>query len=125
MKTTWVLGVAVLMGVAALTAVAARNGAPGSAPDPRAAIFVRHGCNDCHAVSALRLAARHDVAPDLTYACGDVVLRYGVDLETFLDNPAGVMRLMLGAHLRLSAAARDSIAGILRGVYAQRVALRP
>jgi hypothetical protein len=67
----------------------------------------------------------HDVAPDLTYAYGDVLIRYGVDLETFLDNPSGVMRLMLKSHIRLNPVERDSVVQILRGVYGQRLASRP
>ena len=121
MKTTWMLGLLAMMGVATLGALAAATGATA---DPRAAIFVRRGCNDCHAIAALQVRARHDVAPDLTYAYGDVLLRYGVDLETFLDQPSGTMRLMLRSHIRLTEADRDSIVQILRGVYAQRVASR-
>ena len=122
MKATWVLGMVAVTGVAALAALAGNSRAlPES--DPRAAIFARRGCNDCHAVAALGVRARHDVAPDLTYAYGDVLSRYGVDLESFLANPQGVMRLMLSAHLRLTPMDRDSIVQILRGLYAQRVAL--
>lgn len=122
MKTTWVLGLVALTGAASMTTAATRTPA---APDPRSAIFIRHGCNECHAISALQIRAVHDVAPDLTYAYGDVVLRYGVDLERFLDRPSGVMRLMLGSHIRLSPADRDSIVRILVGMYAQRLASRP
>lgn len=124
MKTTWVLGLVAIAGVAALTTLAARTGSSAAA-DPRSAIFIRRGCNECHAISAFQIPALHDVAPDLTYAYGDVVLRYGVDLETFLDNPSGVMRLMLGSHIRLSPVDRDSIVQVLKGLYAQRVASRP
>lgn len=122
MKTTLVLGL-VAGTVVALTALATRTGGSPVVPDPRAAIFVRHGCYECHAISALRVRAVHDVAPDLTYAYGDVVLRFGVDLETFLDRPSGVMRLMLGSHIRLSPGERDAIVQILKGQYAQRVVL--
>ena len=123
MKTTWVLGLVALTGAASMTTAATRTDAP-VAPDPRSAIFIQHGCNECHTISALQIRAVHDVAPDLTYAYGDVVLRYGVDLERFLDRPSGVMRLMLGSHIRLSPADRDSIVRILVGMYAQRVASR-
>lgn len=123
MKTTWVLGLVALTGVASITTAATRTDAS-AAPDPRSAIFIRRGCNECHAISVFRIRAVHDVAPDLTYAYGDVVLRYGVDLERFLDNPSGVMRLVLGSHIRLSPADRDSIVRILVGMYAQRVASR-
>jgi hypothetical protein len=123
MKTTWLFGLMAVTGAAALTTLAART-APPAAPDPRSAIFIRHGCNECHAISAFKVPAVHDVAPDLTYAYGDVVLRYGVDLERFLDRPSGVMRLMLGAHVRLTPVDRDSIVQILKGLHAQRVASR-
>lgn len=93
-------------------------------PDPRGALFTQRGCTECHAVSGLGLKAATDVAPDLTYAYADVVIRYGVTLETFLDNPAGVMRLMLASHLRLTAAQRDSIVVILKQLYYERRADR-
>jgi hypothetical protein len=124
MKTTWVLGLVAVVGVA-VTALPTRTGGSPVATDPRSGIFLRRGCNECHAVSALRIRALHDVGPDLTYAYGDVLIRYGVDLETFLDNPSGVMRLMLKSHIRLNPVERDSVVQILRGVYGQRLASRP
>lgn len=86
-------------------------------PDPRASIFVARGCNECHGVWALGVKARSDVAPDLTFAYVDVVNRYGMSLEAFLNRPVGIMRLMLAAHVQLSIADRDSIARILKAVY--------
>lgn len=124
MKTTWVLGLVALTGAASMTMAATRTDTPAT-PDPRSAIFIRHGCTDCHAIYALRVKAAHDVGPDLTAAYTDVGTRYGVALETFLDRPTGVMRLMLESHIRLSVADRDSIVQILKGLYAQRVASRP
>lgn len=91
-----------------------------SPPDPRAAIFVQRGCTECHAISALGVSATRDVGPDLTFAYADVVNRYGVNLESFLSNPTGVMRLMLASHLHLSVADRDSIVHILKGLYDER-----
>ena len=88
-------------------------------PDPRGAIFVTQGCTQCHSVWALGVKAKSDAGPDLTFAYVDVVNRYGVDLQTFLYNPEGVMRLMLASHLNLSAASRDSIAHVLEGIYKQ------
>jgi len=88
--------------------------------DPRGRIFVERGCGDCHAVSALRIKAAADVGPDLTYAYGDVLRRYGLNLESFMANPPGVMRLMLASHLRLTVADRDSIVVLLRGLYEER-----
>ncbi|HUL01767.1 MAG TPA: hypothetical protein VLV16_00905 [Gemmatimonadales bacterium] len=87
--------------------------------DPRGAIFLTQGCTQCHSVWALGLKAKSDVGPDLTFAYVDVVNRYGVDLQSFLYNPEGVMRLMLASHLNLSAASRDSIAHVLEGIYKQ------
>ena len=101
----------------ALGAVAARGAAQS---DPRARIFVERGCRDCHAISALNMKASADVGPDLTYAYGDVLRRYGLNLESFMANPTGVMRLMVASHLRLSMADRDSIVILLRGLYEER-----
>lgn len=89
-------------------------------PDPRGEVFARQGCTSCHAIAGLGLTASADVAPDLTFAYGDVVRRYGVNLESFMANPTGVMRLMLGAHIGLSVAARDSIVDILKALYVER-----
>jgi mono/diheme cytochrome c family protein len=113
---------------AALVAAALSCAAPGagSAPPGPAAtasyagLFKRVGCADCHAVSALGVRAQQDVAPDLTTAYTDVVTRYGVNLETFLANPTGVMRLMLVAHLHLTQADRDSLVYILRVLHHER-----
>jgi hypothetical protein len=104
----------------ALAALAILAGAVGAQTDPRARIFVERGCRDCHAVSALQVKASTDVGPDLTYAYGDVLRRYGLNLESFMANPTGVMRLMVASHLRLSMADRDSIVVLLRGLYEER-----
>ncbi len=104
----------------ALAALVTFAGTVGAQSDPRARIFVERGCRDCHAISALKMKASTDVGPDLTYAYGDVLRRYGLNLESFMANPTGVMRLMLASHLRLSVADRDSIVRILRGVYEER-----
>jgi metal-dependent HD superfamily phosphatase/phosphodiesterase len=104
----------------ALTALAALAGRGVAQTDPRARIFVERGCRDCHAVSALHVKASADVGPDLTYAYGDVLRRYGLNLEAFMANPTGVMRLMLASHIRLSAVDRDSVVQILRGLYEER-----
>jgi hypothetical protein len=106
----------------ALTALAVVAAAGRGQTDPRARIFVQRGCNDCHAVSALRVKAAADVGPDLTYAYGDVLRRYGLNLESFMANPTGVMRMMLASHLRLTVADRDLIVRLLRRVYQERSA---
>lgn len=106
----------------ALTALAVVAAGGRGQTDPRARIFVQRGCNDCHAVSALRVKACADVGPDLTYAYGDVLRRYGLNLESFMANPTGVMRMMLASHLRLTVADRDLIVRLLRGLYQERSA---
>jgi hypothetical protein len=70
----------------------------------------------------LGVKASADVGPDLTYAYGDVVIRYGTSLESFLENPTGVMRLMLAAHLHLRPSERDSMVQVLKGLYVERSA---
>ncbi|HEU5261564.1 MAG TPA: hypothetical protein VFU41_09105 [Gemmatimonadales bacterium] len=118
------------LGLLAGALFAAWSCAPGAAPpggaratpaarlsDPRAAILVQRGCTECHAISAFGIRAARDVGPDLTFAYGDVVNRYGVSLETFLNDPSGVMRMMLASHLRLSAVDRDSMVHILKTLY--------
>jgi mono/diheme cytochrome c family protein len=88
-----------------------------AAAQQAARIFVERGCTACHGISALQLKARSDVGPDLTFAYGDVVNRYGRSLESFLGNPTGIMRLMFTAHLNVTQADRDSIVHILRNLY--------
>ncbi|HVH30224.1 MAG TPA: hypothetical protein VNA31_00960 [bacterium] len=90
--------------------------------DPRSAIFVKRGCPECHAISALRVKARTDVGPDLTFAYVDVVNRYGLNLRSFLENPRGLMGFVLTSHVHLSATDQDSINRILRSVYQEHLA---
>ncbi len=89
-------------------------------PEPKAALFVQNGCTECHAVSALGLRAATDAGPDLTFAYADVMSRYGTSLERFLDQPAGIMRMVLQSHVKLEPAARDSIIDVLRELFEQR-----
>lgn len=112
MRRFLVVSVAVLLGGSAAAQAPTR--------DPRGAIFVQRGCAECHAISALGVKAATDVGPDLTFAYADVVSRYGTNLESFLYNPTGVMRLMLASHLQLTTADRDSMLRILTGLYIER-----
>jgi hypothetical protein len=105
----------------AVATVRADTGAPPSG-DARAVIFVRRGCPECHAVSALGVKAAADVGPDLSFAYADVVNRYGVSLASFFDSPPGVMRLVLVSHLSLTQADRDSMLHVLKAVYHERLA---
>ena len=85
--------------------------------DPRGAIFVQRGCNACHGIWALGVKPQKDVGPDLTFAYVEVVNRYGTSLDGFLNDPSGVMRLMVASHLHLTAADRDSISHVLAAIY--------
>ena len=85
--------------------------------DPRAAIFVQRGCAECHAIAALGVKGVSDVGPDLTFVYADVVNRYGTTLEQFMDDPSGIMRMVLVSHVQLRGADRDSIVHVLHQVY--------
>lgn len=120
---------AVWIGLVSALSVAAKAGRPaqdvaadtGRAQlDPRAVIFVQRGCTECHAISGLGAIAEKDVGPDLTFAYADVLTRYDVNLESFLNDPSGVMRLMLASHLHLRMSDRDSMLHILKGLYQER-----
>jgi mono/diheme cytochrome c family protein len=112
---------AAVVATSLLAAVAMRAPLAGQGQeDRRADVFVRQGCNDCHAIAGLGVRASADVGPDLTFAYADVPLRYGVSLESFLDNPTGIMRLVFASHVRLPAADRDSILETLRALYLER-----
>jgi len=99
---------------------AASGGAFAQAHDPRAEIFIRRGCTECHAISGIHVKAKHDVGPDLTLAYGDVVNRYGVSLEAFLYEPRGLMRMMVASHISRASVDRDSLILILGGLYRAR-----
>ncbi len=120
---------AVWVGLVTALSVGANTGRPARAAvadtgraqlDPRAAIFVQRGCTECHAISGLGVTALKDVGPDLTFAYADVLTRYDVNLESFLNDPSGVMRLMLASHLHLRMSDRDSMLHILKGLYQER-----
>ncbi len=98
-----------------------RDTGTGPRGDPRAAIFVQRGCAECHAIGALGVKAATDVGPDLTFAYADVVNRYGLSLGWFLDNPRGLMGLVLTAHLHLSQSDRDSMSHTLEALYRERL----
>lgn len=112
--------VAVAVSIAALVPFARSRPSAGvaAAPqDPRADLFVKRGCTECHAITGLHVKASQDVGPDLTYAYGEVVTRYGVTLESFLYDPSGVMRLMLAEHLHLTRTDREAMLQTLRQLY--------
>jgi hypothetical protein len=111
-----------LFAVAGWIATAAIAGRGQAQQDPRAAIFVQRGCQECHAIAALRVKAATDVGPDLTFAYADVVNRYGTTLPSFFAEPPGVMGLVLASHMHLTRADRDSISRILRAVYEEHLA---
>lgn len=90
--------------------------------DPRASLFVRRGCADCHGIVALKVKAKTDAGPDLTFAYAEVPYRYGMTLERFLVEPPGIMRLVLGAHIQLRPLERDSLVQLFHDLYAQHLA---
>jgi hypothetical protein len=90
--------------------------------DPRAAIFVQHGCQECHAISPLGVKAATDVGPDLTFAYVDVVNRFGMNLRSFFKNPPGLMGFVLSSHIHLTQADQDSITRILYEICQEHLA---
>jgi hypothetical protein len=81
--------------------------------DPRAALFVRKGCPQCHSISALGVKSPAELGPDLTFAYTDVQSRFNMKLEEFLKNPTGTMQVVLSSQIKLSPAERDSVIHIL------------
>jgi hypothetical protein len=103
--------------------LAARSLAAQQAPaDPRASLFVRRGCADCHAIEALKVKAKSDVGPDLTLTYADVPHRYGMTLERFFDEPVGIMRVIFGGQIQLERAECDSLVRLFRDLYAEHLA---
>lgn len=119
MKPTTRMSVGALaLAVAALAAPAVEG-----QRDPRAHLFVDRGCSDCHTVIGLGIKSRADVGPDLTYAYGNVMYRYGMTLERFFEQPPGMMRFVIaGGHVRLNRAQTDSLIRVLRGLYGEALA---
>ena len=85
--------------------------------DPRAALFVRKGCPQCHSISALGVKSPAEVGPDLTYAYSDVQSRFNMKLEEFLKNPTGTMQIVLSSQIKLSPEERDSVLHILKQLH--------
>ncbi len=71
------------------------------------------GCTECHSVTDFGVRARTDAGPDLSYAAEEAPLRYGISLSQFLQDPRGVMSLVLVTHVRVSTPDRDSIVALL------------
>jgi cytochrome c2 len=85
--------------------------------DPRAALFVRKGCPQCHTISALGVKSPAEIGPDLTYAYSDVQSRFNMKLEEFLKNPTGTMQVVLSSQIKLSPEERDSVIHILKELH--------
>ena len=114
MKTLWLAAAAALWTTPLV--------GQGNQQDARALLFQDRGCSECHAIAALRIAAKTDVGPDLTYAYAEVPYRYGLTLEHFFNEPSGVMRIVLGGHIQLSRAERAALVALFRDLYAQHLA---
>lgn len=89
--------------------------------DPRARLLTDRRCNDCHTVAVLKVKASADVGPDLSAAYAEVPIRYGMPLARFFDQPAGVMRLVLGGRPSLGPAERDSLVTLFRDLYNEQL----
>ena len=85
--------------------------------DPRAALFVRKGCPQCHTISALGVKSPAEIGPDLTYAYSDVQSRFNMKLEDFLKNPTGTMQMVLSSQIKLTPEERDSVIHILKELH--------
>lgn len=90
--------------------------------NPRARLLTDRGCDNCHAVSVLKMKGKADVGPDLSSAYAEVPFRYGMPLDRFFDQPAGVMRIVLGGRTSLRAAERDSLVALFRDLYNEQLA---
>jgi hypothetical protein len=113
----------VIGGVRAVAAQAdsARSDSAG-ARDPRARFLIDRRCSDCHTVSVLKIKSTADVGPDLSSAYADVPFRYGMTLDRFFDQPAGIMRMVLGGRPALARAERDSLVTLFRDLYNEQLA---
>ena len=85
--------------------------------DPRAALFVRKGCPQCHTISALGVKSPAEIGPDLTFAYSDVQSRFNMTLEEFLKNPTGTMQVVLSSQIKLSPEERDSVIHIFKELH--------
>ena len=95
-------------------------GATVTGNDPRAALFLRKGCPNCHTISALGIKSGLEAGPDLTLAYEDVKSRFGVPLEQFLPNPTGTMQMVLGSIIKLTPEERDSLIHIIKQLHEEK-----
>ena len=88
--------------------------------DPRAALFLRKGCPNCHSISAVGIKSSVDAGPDLALAYEDVKSRFGVPLEQFLPNPTGTMQMVLGSIIKLTPEERDSLIHMIKQMHEEQ-----
>ncbi len=120
MKTLLILLSAFL--VPTLAAQSRDSMAKDSVINPRVGLFIARGCSECHGIEALTVKASRDVGPDLTTAYADVPARYGLSLEAFFDEPAGIMRMVLASHVQLQQGDADSLVRLFRDLYKEHLA---
>ena len=92
-------------------------GATVTGNDPRAALFLRKGCPNCHTISAVGIKSSLEAGPDLSFAYDDVKSRFGVPLEQFLPNPTGTMQMVLGSIIKLTPEERDSLIHLIKQMH--------
>ncbi len=66
------------------------------------AFFVENSCFICHSIKGFNIKSPTDKGPDLSYAPEDVRARFSKDLEEFIFNPTGTMKIIFESQIVLT-----------------------
>ena len=81
--------------------------------------FVQTGCFVCHSVSSLGVRSPAQIGPDLSIAVEDVQSRFGLTIDSFLENPTGTMSVVLSRQIILTPEEKQVAIGKLREAFAE------
>lgn len=85
------------------------------------AFFVKKGCFVCHSVSTLGVESASKIGPDLSEAVTDVQMRFGMQLEDFLNNPTGTMAVVLSTQIILTPEEKREAVEKLKIAYQKKI----
>ncbi len=66
------------------------------------AFFVENSCFICHSIKGFNIKSPTEKGPDLSYAPDDVRARFSRDLEDFIFEPTGTMKIIFESQIQLS-----------------------
>jgi hypothetical protein len=66
------------------------------------AFFVENSCFICHSIKGFNIKSPTEKGPDLSYAPDDVRARFSRDLEDFIFDPTGTMKIIFESQIVLT-----------------------